>query len=130
MLAVDLMLEGFLGLFGTYRTYIELIKIWGLFRGLEDWIMVGGHMINSVVLSLVFVHPKVYRKLPGKLGLIKGLVFGLFWHLFVLTVISLSALGGSQFMKEMLDMPLRDHISLFVLHVIWGATLGVLYTSE
>ncbi|RLJ70187.1 hypothetical protein BCF55_0453 [Hydrogenivirga caldilitoris] len=130
MLGVDLMLDGFLGLFGTYRGYIELIKIWGLFRGMEDWIMAAGHTINSVVLALVFVHPQVYRLVPPKNGLFKGLTFGAVWHLIVLFVLVITAYGGAKFMKEFLNIPLKDHISLFLLHLIWGGTLGLLYVPK
>ncbi len=127
MLGVDLMLDGFLGLFGTYRYYIQLIKIWGIFKGYEDLIMAIGHTLNSLVLALFFVHPKVYELLPTKNGFIKGISFGILWHILVLIVLVITAFGGSKFMKEFLSMPLRDHISLIILHIIWGGVLGLLY---
>jgi len=43
MMGVDLMLDGFLGLFGTYKYYIGMTRIWGIFKGFEDWITVLGH---------------------------------------------------------------------------------------
>ncbi len=127
MMGVDLMLDGFLGLFGTYRTYIELIKLWGIFKGLEDWVMAIGHMANSVILALVFVYPPVYERLPGKKGLVKGIGFGALWHVVVLIVLVVTAFGGARFMKEFLSMPLNEHVSLFLLHVVWGGVLGLLY---
>jgi len=127
MMGLDLMLDGFLGLFGTYRTYIELIKLFGIFRGLEDWIMAIGHTINSVVLALPFVHPAVYDRLPTRSGLIKGLVFGILWHILVLIVLVITAFSGAKFMIGFLNMPPQDHISLLILHMIWSATLGLLY---
>ncbi len=129
MMAVDMMFEGFLGLFGTYKDYIELIKIWGIFEGLEDWIMTAGHMINSVVLALFFVHPSVYFRLP-KNRLLKGLTFGVFWHILVILVLMVGTLGGSEFLKNFLFMDLRHHISLFILHMVWSLTLSILYFPE
>ena len=127
MMGVDLMLDGFMGLFGTYRYYIELIKLWGIFRGMEDWIMATGHMLNSVLLALLFVHPKIYSSLPSNSGLIKGLLFGVLWHIVVLVFLVVTAFGGAKFMKEFLNMPLRDHISLLLLHLIWAGATGFLY---
>lgn len=127
MMGVDMMLEGFLGLFGTYKSYIELIKIWGVFRGVEDWVMVLGHMANSVVLAVLFVHPRIYYRLPGKSGLVKGLVFGIVWHVLVLLVLVITAFGGAVFMRKFLNTPLSEHISLLLLHLIWSGTLGALY---
>ncbi len=130
MMGVDLMLDGFLGLFGTYRGYIELIKLWGIFRGLEDWVMAVGHMVNSVVLALVFVYPTVYRRLPGRSGFVRGLSFGVLWHILVLIVLVVTAFGGAEFMKEFLRMPLGDHLSFFLLHLVWGGVLGLLYVPK
>ncbi len=128
MMGADLMLEGFLGLFGTYRTYVELIGMWGLFRGFEDWIMAIGHTLNSLLLALFFVHPKVYTRLPFKSGLAKGLVFGILWHVFVLAFALITAFGGSNFMKGFLHVPPQEHVSLFLLHLIWAGALGLLYS--
>ena len=130
MMGVDLMLDGFLGLFGTYRTYTELIKLWGIFRGFEDWVMAVGHMANSVVLALAFVYPPVYRRLPGRSGFLKGLSFGVLWHLLVLIVLVITAFGGARFMREFLSMPLKEHLSLFLLHLMWGGVLGFLYVPD
>ncbi len=128
MLGADLMLEGFLGLFGTYRNYIEMIRLWGIFRGYEDVAMVVGHTLNSVVIALPFVHPRVYRLLPTRSGLLKGIAFGVFWHILVLIVLLITASCGAKFMKEFLSMSLPDHASLFLLHLMWASTLGLLYT--
>ena len=126
MFGVDMMLDGFLGLFGTYEFYVNLLKELGLFRGYEDLAMVVGHQLNSMVLALFFVHPAVYFRLPGK-GLIKGFTFGVLWHFLVLILLFITAFGGAEFMKRFLGMPFSDHVSLFLLHVLWGACLGILY---
>jgi len=128
MMGVDFMLDGFMGLFGTYKTYIELIKLWGVFKGFEDWVMALGHTLNSSVLALVFVHPKIYMALPFKNGLLKGLVFGTLWHIVVLFSLVVTAFGGAPFMKGFLSMGVSEHISLLILHIMWGTVLGLLYT--
>ncbi len=130
MMGVDLMLDGFLGLFGTYRTYVEIVKLWGIFKGLEDWVMAVGHMANSVVLALLFVHPSIYRRLPGRSGLVKGISFGALWHVVVLIALVITASGGARFMGELLHTPLREHVSLFLLHIVWGGVLGLLYVPS
>ncbi|WP_461829745.1 hypothetical protein [Aquifex sp.] len=126
MFGVDMMLDGFLGLFGTYEFYVNLLKELGLFKGYEDIAMVLGHQLNSMVLALFFVHPAVYFRLPGN-PFLKGLSFGILWHLLVLVVLFITAFGGAEFMKRFLGMPFSDHLSLFILHVVWGVCLGVLY---
>ena len=130
MAGVDMILEGFLGLFGTYRDYIELVKLWDMFKGYEDLATMTGHMLNSVVLALVFVHPSVYHRLPTRSGLIKGLTFGALWHLVVLFILFVTAFGGALFMKKFLSLSLNFHVSLFLLHLIWAGTLGILYVPE
>ena len=71
-----------------------------------------------------------HELLPTKNGFIKGISFGILWHILVLIVLIITAFGGSKFMKEFLNMPLRDHISLFILHIIWGGVLGLLYKLQ
>lgn len=56
MMAVDMMLDGFFGLFGTYREYLDTVRQFGLFDGYEGLAMAIGHTINSLVLALIFVN--------------------------------------------------------------------------
>ncbi|MGB9874112.1 MAG: hypothetical protein ACPLRS_03990 [Hydrogenobacter sp.] len=130
MMAVDIMMDGFLGLFGTYREYLSIVKQFGMFNGFEDVIMVLGHMINSVVLALFFVHPGVYRRLPFKSGIAKGIVFGTFWHVCVLIFLFITSLGGAKFSLTMISASLSSQVSLFLLHLVWGAVLGFLYCQK
>lgn len=130
MMAVDIMMDGFLGLFGTYREYLNIIKQFGMFNGFEDVIMVLGHMINSVVLALFFVHPAVYRRLPFKSGIAKGTVFGAFWHVCVVLFLFITSLGGAKFSITMMSASLSSQVSLFLLHLVWGAVLGLLYWQK
>jgi len=127
MMGADLLLDGFLGLFGSYRLYLELIKSWGLFSGYEGLALSVGHTINSLVLALFFVDSRIYNTLPTPWGVSKGLVFGAVWHLLVLVFLFITALGGAKFSKTLFFAPLKEHITLFVLHLIWGAVLGFLY---
>lgn len=130
MMAVDIMMDGFLGLFGTYREYLNIIKQFGMFNGFEDVIMILGHMINSVVLALFFVHPAVYRRLPFKVGMAKGIVFGAFWHVCVVLFLFITSLGGAKFSITMMSASLSSQVSLFLLHLVWGAVLGLLYWQK
>ena len=130
MLGADLMLEGTLGLFGTYRYFIELTKGFGIMEGMEDLAMVIGHTADSVVLALFFVHPRIYRLIPSKGGALKGAVFGIAWSFLVEVVVFTLARLGSGFMEGFLNLPLRIHISIFLLHIIWGTVLGILYNPS
>jgi uncharacterized membrane protein YagU involved in acid resistance len=130
MMAVDIMMDGFLGLFGTYREYLNIIKQFGMFNGFEDVIMVLGHMANSVILALFFVHPAVYRRLPFKWGVAKGIVFGAFWHVCVVLFLLITSLGGAKFSTAMMSASFSSQVSLFFLHMVWGGTLGFLYSQK
>ncbi len=127
MLGVDMMLEGALGLFGTYRHFIELTKDFGIMEGMEDLAMVIGHTADSVVLALFFVHPRIYRLIPSKSGALKGAIFGLVWSVIVEVVVFTLANLGSKFMEGFLNLPVAIHISILLLHLIWGTVLGILY---
>ncbi len=130
MMGIDIMLDGFLGLFGTYVKYEDIVRHFGMFEGFEGLAVVIGHTINSSILSLVFVNPKVYSMLPGTSGLKKGLVFGVIWHVCVILFAFLTSQGGATFMRSLIYSSYSFHVSLFLLHVIWGAVLGYLYIPE
>jgi len=127
MLMADLVLEGSFGLFGTYRIFQKITLNTGIFPpGWEGVGMVAGHMADSVILSLIFVWPDIYSKIPGK-GAVKGLLFGLVWNFLVLIVAWIFAKAGSEFMKAYISLGSGHQLSLLFLHLIWGATLGILY---
>lgn len=130
MMAVDMMMDGFLGLFGTYREYLQMVRQFGIFQGFEGIALVVGHTINSLVLALFFVDIRVYDRIPLRGGLAKGIFFGAVWHMWVLVFILSASIGGSKFATSMLHAPYTSHISLFLLHLIWGGTLGLLYTPK
>lgn len=130
MMAVDMMLDGFFGLFGTYREYLDTVRQFELFDGYEGLAMAIGHTINSLVLALIFVNKRIYNKIPAKSGLIKGVIFGIVWHVCVLVVLLISSLGGAKFAVNMLSSSYTSQVSLFLLHIVWGGTLGLLYTPQ
>ncbi len=126
MYLVDLALDGWLGLFGTYKIYTNWLVEAGLFKGIEDIALFLGHELNSVFLSLFFVNPVFYNLLPKNLFL-KGLSFAILWHVAVMVVCIVFGSTGSKWLYQLLAMPLKDHISFFLLHIVWGLTLSYTY---
>ncbi len=126
MMGVDLMLEGFLGLFGTYRDYMEFMRGWGIPEDQIFLFMAVGHQINSFVLGLFFVHPRVYPKIPLR-GLFKGLVFGFLWNVLAILVAMVSYMLGAEFMRLIASPDVRDLVSITLLHLVWGGVLGLVY---
>ncbi|WP_148209113.1 hypothetical protein [Thermocrinis albus] len=130
MMGVDIMLEGFLGLFGSYRQYVEIVSYTGLFRGYEDLAMVIGHTFNSMIFAIFFVTPQVYHRLPSPWGAVKGLFFGICWHALALAFLVITSLLGARMSELMLPHHLHQHLTLLLLHVVWGVTLGALYNLK
>ncbi len=126
MLGVDILFEGFLGLFGTYREYIDWIREFGIFKGYEDLAMVVGHQVNSLALGVFFAHPYVYRRLPRN-SLLRGVSFGVGWHVFVISLAFLTYHLGAEPMGKILNSDLEGHLSLFLMHVVWAVVLSLLY---
>ncbi len=110
MFLVDHIFSGWFGLFG-------------LFPGLSSPSWIIQHQVDSILFSIPFVLPAVYGRLPGP-GIVKGVVYGVLWHIFVVVVSLIGTAGGSKWFQP---MPLNAQVSLFLLHVIWGGTLGFLY---
>ncbi len=126
MLGADLMLEGLLGLFGTYRNYMEAMISWGVPQDQAFILMALGHQINSFLLGLFFAHPKVYRRIPFS-GPFKGLIFGFVWNLIAICVATISHTLGAEFMGIIANPDIKNILSLTLLHLIWGGVLGILY---
>ncbi len=129
MYLVDIALEGWSGLFGTYRLYRQWLIDAGLFTGIEDIALFLGHEANSIILSLFFVNPYFYNRLPSNLFL-KGIIFAVVWHIAVMIVVFITGIGGSVWMYSLLTMPLKDHISFFLLHIVWALSLSYTYIPE
>jgi hypothetical protein len=126
MYLVDLALEGWFGLFGSYKLFKSWLIEAGIFSGIEDIALFIGHEVNSVFLSLFFVNPVFYKRLPENLFL-KGISFGILWHLAVILVCVIFGISGSIWLYQLLTMPVKEHISLFLLHIVWGLSLSYLY---
>ena len=126
MYLVDLALDGWFGLFGTYKLYTSWLVEAGIFKGLEDIALFLGHEFNSMFLSLFFVNPVFYNFLPKNL-LFKGLSFAVLWHIAVMIVCIAFGLTGSKWLYQLLTMSISDHISFFLLHIVWGLTLSYTY---
>ncbi len=111
MFLVDQIFSGWFGLFG-------------LFPGLKSPAWIIQHQVDSILFSIPFVLPYVYGRLPGP-GIVKGLIYGVLWHIFVVVISFVGTLGGSKWFQP---MPFNAQVSLFLLHLVWGATLGFLYS--
>ncbi len=129
MYLVDVALEGWSGLFGTYKLYTNWLLEAGIFKGVEDIALFLGHELNSLFLSLFFVNPFFYKKLPDSIFL-KGLSFAILWHIAVMVVCVIFGLGGSKWLYQLLTMSMKDHISFFLLHIVWGLMLSYTYTPN
>ncbi len=129
MYLVDIALEDWLGLFGTYKIYTQWLIEAGLFKGLEDIALFLGHELNSLLLSLFFVNPSIYKRLPKNLFL-KGLVFAVLWHIAVMFVSGIFGLTGSLWLKDLFFLSLEGHISFFLLHIVWALTLSYTYEPK
>jgi len=129
MYLVDVALDGWFGLFGTYKLYKQWLLDAQLFRGIEDIALFLGHEANSIFLSLFFVNPYFYKKLPDNLFL-KGLAFAVIWHIAVMIVAFVFGITGSKWMYSLLTMPVKDHISFFLLHIVWALTLSYTYNPQ
>ncbi len=129
MYLVDLALDGWFGLFGTYKLYTNWLVEAGIFKGIEDIALFLGHELNSLFLSLFFVNPVFYNLLPKNLFL-KGLSFAILWHIAVMVVCAVFGLTGSKWLYQLLTMSISNHISFFLLHIVWALTLSYTYQPK
>ncbi len=126
MFIADLALGGFLGLFGTYDIYKNWITSQNLFKGYEDIAIFIGHQLNAIIFGFFLVYPLVWKNLPEN-RFIKGFVFATIWHILVLLVAFIFGNLGSIWLKDLIQMGIGFHISLYVLHLIWGISLALIY---
>ena len=110
MFLVDEIFAGWFGLFG-------------LFPGLKSPAWIIHHQIDSTLFAIPFVLPAVYNRIPGG-GFLKGLIYGFGWHVFVTVVSFIGTAGGSKWFQPMQATAM---ISLFLLHLVYGAVIGFLY---
>ncbi|MBK3331958.1 hypothetical protein GWK41_02600 [Persephonella atlantica] len=126
MYVVDLALDGFLGLFGSYKIYKQWLVDAELFPGFEDIALFLGHQLNGMLFGFFFAYPYVYNRLPSSL-ILKGGLFAVIWHILVLIVSGITGLLGSKWMSALIHMDVSGHITLFLLHLVWGITLSLFY---
>ncbi|SNZ10590.1 hypothetical protein SAMN06265182_1894 [Persephonella hydrogeniphila] len=129
MYVVDLALDGWFGLFGTYRIYKNWLVEAGLFPGIEDIAIFLGHQLNSILFGFFFANPKIFYSLPNN-SILKGTTFAIVWHILVLLISVLFGPTGAKWLNSLLHMPINAQISLFLLHIVWGVSLSLFYNPE
>ncbi len=106
------------------EVYAKWFGLFGLFPGIKDMKWVFHHQVDSTLFSIPLVLPQVWDRLPGP-GLVKGLIYGVLWHIFVVVVSIVGSVGGAAWFQQ--PMPLSAQVSLFILHLVWGGVIGFLY---
>ncbi len=111
MIVLDMVYAGWFGLFG-------------LFPGTKDWGWVLKHQIDGALFAIPLVLPYIWKRLPGP-GLVKGIIYGVLWHVFVVIVSIVGSVGGALMFQN--PMPMTAQISTLILHIVWGGITGFLY---
>jgi len=106
------------------EVYAKWFGLFGLFPGIKDMKWVFHHQVDSTLFSIPLVLPQVWNRLPGS-GVVKGLIYGVLWHIFVVIVSIIGSAGGAAWFQQ--PMPMSAQISLFILHLVWGGMIGFLY---
>jgi uncharacterized membrane protein len=108
------------------EVYAGWLGLFGLFPGLKDPAWFIHHQIDGTLFAIPFIF-FLWNKLPGP-GIVKGLIYGVLWHIFVVIVSIIGALGGAEWFKN--PMTVSAQISLIILHLVWGGLTGLLYDPE
>ncbi|MEZ0360814.1 MAG: hypothetical protein ABWK04_02790 [Hydrogenobacter sp.] len=107
--------------------YAKWFGLFGLFPGLKDPAWFIHHQIDATLFAIPLVTPAVWNKLPGP-GIVKGLIYGVAWHIFVIVVSLIGALGGAEWFQR--PMSFSAQASTFILHLVWGGLTGFLYSPQ
>jgi hypothetical protein len=107
--------------------YAKWFGLFGLFPGLKDPAWFIHHQIDATLFAIPLVLPVVWKMLPGP-GLVKGLIYGVLWHIFVIVVSLIGAFGGAEWFQR--PMTLNAQVSTFILHLVWGGLTGFLYSPS
>jgi len=106
------------------EVYAKWFGLFGVFPGIKDPGWVVKHQIDAVLFAIPLVLPAVWNRLPGP-GIVKGLIYGVAWHIFVVVVSLIGSAGGAAWFAN--PMPASVQVSLFIHHLVWAGLTGFLY---
>ncbi len=106
------------------QVYARWFGLFGVFPGIKDPAWLFKHQVDATLFAIPLVLPYVWNRLPGS-GIVKGLIYGVIWHIFVFIVSLIGSLGGAAWFSK--PTPLSVQLSLFILHLVWGGVTGFLY---
>jgi len=107
------------------EVYAKWFGLFGLFPGLSNPAWFIKHQIDATLFAIPLV--LLWSRIPGP-GIVKGLIYGVLWHIFVIVVSIIGAVGGAEWFQK--PMSLNAQISTFILHLVWGGLTGFLYNPE
>jgi len=107
------------------EVYAKWFGLFGLFPGLSNPAWFIHHQIDATLFAIPLV--LLWNRIPGP-GIVKGLIYGVLWHIFVIVVSIIGAVGGAEWFQK--PMSLNAQISTFILHLVWGGLTGFLYNPE
>lgn len=106
------------------KVYAGWFGLFGLFPGLKLFIH---HQLDATLFAIPLA--LLWKLLPGP-GIVKGLIYGVSWHIFVTVFSLIGAFGGDVWLRILQPMDMNAQISTFILHLVWGGLTGLLYNPE
>lgn len=121
------------------EVYAKWFGLFGLFPGLwffhhpfvapwfidHPFVWFIHHQLDATLFAMPLA--LLWKLLPGP-GIVKGLIYGVSWHIFVTVFSLIGAFGGAEWFQE--PMGMNAQISAFILHLVWGGLTGLLYNPE
>ncbi|MGB9874495.1 MAG: hypothetical protein ACPLRS_05965 [Hydrogenobacter sp.] len=107
------------------EVYAKWFGLFGLFPGLKNPTWFIHHQLDATLFAIPLA--LLWKLLPGP-GIIKGLIYGVFWHILVIVISLVGAFGGAEWFQR--PMTMTAQISTFILHLVWGGLTGLLYSPE
>ncbi|MFN3813689.1 MAG: hypothetical protein ACK4SM_03600 [Aquificaceae bacterium] len=104
--------------------YSKWFGLFGMFPGLKDPAWFIHHQMDATLFTIPLVLPAMWKRLPGA-GILKGIIYAILWHIFVIIVSLIGSLGGAEWFQR--PMTLNAQVSTFILHLVWGGLTGFLY---
>jgi hypothetical protein len=105
--------------------YAKWFGLFGLFPGLKDPAWFIHHQLDATLFAIPLA--LLWNKIPGP-GIVKGLIYGVLWHILVIVISLIGAFGGAEWFQR--PMTMNAQISTFILHLVWGGLTGLLYNPE